>query len=81
MHFVMETQFGVRKIYTLPGDDIGAWRKREIVADFVAGPAGDLAFNSFKAGLAAYSKGSSLFCRDTGQYLIGTLDQLDRGQA
>ena len=70
MKFMMETQFGVRKVYR----ETTEYTKREIVADFVAGPEGDFAYNCFCEGLSR--KRGTLREMGTGIYLIGNLDQL-----
>lgn len=74
MKFMIETQFGVRKVYGETSD----YRRRAIVADFVAGPEGDFAYACFCEGLAR--KGGSLREMGTGIFLIGSLDQLDSAE-
>lgn len=71
--FIIQDSFGTRKIFALP-DGTHDWTKRQIVADFVAGPDGDFAFACFREGLAR--NGGSLRNLE-GVYLVGSFAQLD----
>lgn len=76
MNFVVSTQFKVRKVFIVPN---GEWMKREIVADFCEGPAGDLAYAAFKSGLAAMGAGTEnrpTLHDDEGVCLVGDLGEL-----
>lgn len=77
MKFVMETiaTTGTRKVYVLPGDSPANWTKRQIVADFVKGRDGDIAFALFCKGLSL-TIGASLYDKDAGHYKVGTVSQL-----
>lgn len=65
----------VRKIYTFPSAAL-EWTKRDLVADFVATPAGLAAYAAFKEGIAR-SKTASLYDYQTGRCLAGTVGELD----
>ena len=75
-HFVKRIQFGAINVYRTFNDK----PDEELVASFPFNTGGELGYALFVKGAAVYPQ-TPLFDRDTGQWIVGNIDQLDKEPA